>query len=286
MSDLTEASLGKIVRQMLAALLHLHSFRLVHRDVHPDIFLVGGALGDTVKLCDFGCATFLLEGRKLCKPAGTYAFMSPQMLKGEEYDEKTDLWSLGVTVYAFLFGAFPYDFNGVDISKIQIVTTCNPPKFEVAGEMKESRSSDASNFVRALLQSDVEHRPSASEALHLPYMTMVVTSCDNENGVALPSLRPMLHLAREAGAIASLSLSRTTALDELVSIVQFDKLGVRMPDSWKKHQRSMATESYGKTLFESPDWADSVQVAKAWGPALGKGWGKKLSKTFSSTLLK
>jgi serine/threonine protein kinase len=178
MSDLTEASLGKIVHQMLAALVHLHSFRLVHRDVHPDNFLVGGTLGDTVKLCDFGRAAFLLEDGKLCKPAGTYAFMSPQMLTGEEYDEKTDIWSLGVTVYAFLFGAFPYEFNGVDISKVQAVTTCNPPKFEAASEMKESRSSDASNFVRALLQSDVEHRPCASEAFDLPYMKMVGTSCD------------------------------------------------------------------------------------------------------------
>jgi serine/threonine protein kinase len=228
--DLTEESLGKLVYQMLAALSHLHSYRLVHRDVKPDNFLVGGADGSTVKLCDFGHAAFLPKEGKLCEPVGTYGFMCPQMLRGELYDAKADIWSLGVTVYVLLFGTFPYAFN-------------KPPRFKAADEMQEPCSTDASSFVRELLQPDDEHRPSASEALDLPYMTTIGTPRDM-NSEALPSLHPMLELAQQAGAIAPHDIYRKTALDDSMSKVQFDKLGVRMPDAWKTHQISMERVSF------------------------------------------
>lgn len=238
MPDLTELSLAKLVHQMLSALCHLHSVRLVHRDVRADNFLVGGMLGDTVKLCDFGLATSLPAQGKVYGPVGTAGFMCPEMLTEGWYDEKADIWSLGVTVYALLFGNFPCQSKGTEGD---VMIQSWPPSSELAD--KESRSPEASDFVHALLQPCAENRPSAAEASNHSYMATVATGRDM-NGVAMPSLRPMLDSARMAGAIATVDMSQRTDLDNLVSKVQFQKLGVRMPDDWKSHQVSMAMATF------------------------------------------
>merc|ERR1719253_1090533 len=54
MPELTERGLGNVLSQMLLGIAHCHSVNVVHRDVKPDNFLVGGLYGQTVKLGDFG----------------------------------------------------------------------------------------------------------------------------------------------------------------------------------------------------------------------------------------
>jgi serine/threonine protein kinase len=239
--DLTEKSLGKLVFQMVTALHHLHSLRVVHRDVKPDNFLVGGARAQTVKLCDFGLAAVLPEHGKLCGPVGTTPFMCPEMFVGEWYDESADIWSLAVTVYAFLFGAFPYESkDGTNEGMRRAIMKGKTPTFEPFTKKQEPRSTNACKFVKALLQRDSDNRPSAAEALNLPYIVDVTTG-RHMKGVTLPSLQPCLHAARRCGVVASRDLSKRTDLDDLLSILQFKKLGMRLPQAWKSHQLPMAT---------------------------------------------
>jgi tRNA A-37 threonylcarbamoyl transferase component Bud32 len=98
-----------IARQVAAALAHAHAKGVVHRDIKPANLMVltdGG-----VKICDFGISRYAdatsgltTDGRVL----GTPAYMAPEQYKGQRADARTDLYSLGCTLYAMLTGGPPF----------------------------------------------------------------------------------------------------------------------------------------------------------------------------------
>lgn len=211
--DLNENSLGKLVFQMLHSLHHLHSLRIVHRDIKADNFLIGGPNGHTVKLCDFGLAALLPAHGKLCAPVGTISYMCPEMYGGLFYDLSADIWSLGVTTYRFLYGAFPYvSKDGTKQGMMRAILKGTTPTFETADKRRHQCSPDACNFVRALLERVGNLRPSAKEALNFPYMVKVMYG-RHENNVPLPSFRPESHAAKKIGVISSGKPSAKTGID-------------------------------------------------------------------------
>lgn len=107
------SDLAQHVREMCAAVAHVHSCGVLHRDVKPDNFLLGGPECKTVKLTDFGFSIAEPRGGiRLVDHAGTEAYMSPEMAKAQGYGTQTDLWSLGVSCYLIFFGGiFPYSLE-------------------------------------------------------------------------------------------------------------------------------------------------------------------------------
>ena len=67
-----------------------------------------------LKIADFGFAKKLLNHRQLTKTAlGSPFYMAPQLLKGEKYSSKCDIWSIGVIYYELLFGSHPWIGNNI-----------------------------------------------------------------------------------------------------------------------------------------------------------------------------
>jgi serine/threonine protein kinase len=95
------------VRQVALALHFIHSRGVVHRDVKPHNILFDD--GGRPLLADFGLAYRLHE-----KPpfGGTLAYMSPEQHRLEPLDPRTDIYSLGVTLYEFLTGKLPFGGSG------------------------------------------------------------------------------------------------------------------------------------------------------------------------------
>jgi TPR repeat protein len=115
---------GRLMAQLLAALQHAHERGVVHRDIKPGNIIV---LGDgTLKVADFGIAR--LDTSELTQTGsvlGTLSHMSPEQLRGEPVDGRSDLYSCGVILYQLLTGERP--FNGSPAQAMQQVLHEEPP---------------------------------------------------------------------------------------------------------------------------------------------------------------
>lgn len=104
-----------IVAKLLNVLEITNKLKIVHRDIKPSNILFADWSSEHPKLTDFGLAhlpdELLSSSRPTTHPQaiGTLAYMSPEQLNGEELDIRSDLYSLGMTLYKMLTGRLFFD---------------------------------------------------------------------------------------------------------------------------------------------------------------------------------
>ncbi len=109
--------------QVLNAVNFLHENNFIHRDIKPENILLNDK--NIIKLCDFGWCVKLENNEKKNTICGTYEYMSPELIKNENYDFNVDIWALGILLYEMLHGKSPF--------KNSINNNCNKEdeKFEI-----------------------------------------------------------------------------------------------------------------------------------------------------------
>ena len=104
----TEQQCARLIKQMLSAVRYIHSKGIVHRDLKLENFLFSTTSPDSeIKMIDFGLSKHFTHGQQHNEAVGTPYTVAPEVLRGK-YDEKCDVWAIGVITYLLLSGDPPF----------------------------------------------------------------------------------------------------------------------------------------------------------------------------------
>ncbi len=149
------------VVQICRALEYAHKHGVVHRDVKPANIMLNSE--GQVKVVDFGIAR-LVDASKTQTGTliGTLGYMSPQQLRGEHADERSDIWAVGVLFYELLASQRPFQGDNPAALMMSIISKEPPALAELAPDC----TSDVEAIVSRMLQKDALARyQSMDEAL-------------------------------------------------------------------------------------------------------------------------
>lgn len=144
-----------IIRQVAEALAEAHKVGLVHRDIKPSNIMIDAA--GRAKVTDFGIAYVSYANTKLTRDGsiiGTPEYLSPEQCEGKTVDQRSDIYSLGVTLYELLSGRTPYEADTPVSMLMKIVKGEFPPLREVNPNVPESLQA----IVDKMMLKDVQQR--------------------------------------------------------------------------------------------------------------------------------
>lgn len=172
---LTEPQIQVVCRQMLEALMFLHSKKIIHRDLKAGNVLM--TLEGDIRLADFGVSAKNLKTlQKRDSFIGTPYWMAPEVvmcetMKDTPYDYKADIWSLGITLIEMAQIEPPHhELNPMrvllKIAKSDPPTLLTPSKWSV----------EFRDFLKTALDKNPETRPSAAQLLEHPFVSSVTSN--------------------------------------------------------------------------------------------------------------
>ena len=134
----------------------IHKNKLIHRDLKPDnIFLTGELI---VKIGDFGIAKQLNNVNAYAKTqAGTMLYMAPEIINGQKYNNKVDIWSLGCIIHELCTLSYCFNSNSIN----GLITQITQSKHEKIDQ--KLYGADLQNLIDLLLNKDYKKRPSIED---------------------------------------------------------------------------------------------------------------------------
>lgn len=148
----------EILTECAAGLAHLHDQGWIHRDIKPDNFLLRD--DNAVKLIDFNLAQKpagalgKLFGTK-SKVQGTHSYMSPEQIRGQTLDVRTDVYSFGCMVHEFFAGKAPFTAN-TPSELLQRHISSKPPDLTV---VDKNITPEFAKYVQSMMAKDAAARP-------------------------------------------------------------------------------------------------------------------------------
>ncbi|GAA5808248.1 hypothetical protein MFLAVUS_001636 [Mucor flavus] len=145
-----------IARETLNAILFLHTKGFIHRDVKCENLLIGH--NGEIKLADFGLATSTRHVNR--ERLGTAKWMAPEVIKEDSYDEKVDLWSLGITLIEMMDRVPPHYSIKSDDKVYDKILEDPSPTFTYSYP-----TIYCTGLVAWLLEDDPANRPTAKDVI-------------------------------------------------------------------------------------------------------------------------
>ena len=168
---------------------YYHNQGIAHRDLKMENVMFSYTAEDSpIKIIDFGLSQYIqfqpkylmeiLTGKPnkniyMTGSVGTPHYVSPEVLKGD-YNQKCDIWSAGVILYAMLSGSFPFDGN----SDKEIYNSILKKKFEYKKEDWKNISNEAKDLINNML-CDEDKRYTAEQVLNHPWLVKLAPNSNN-----------------------------------------------------------------------------------------------------------
>ncbi|CAH1164072.1 unnamed protein product [Phaedon cochleariae] len=195
-------------RDVVVGIEYLHYQRIIHRDIKPANLLLSEC--GRVQIADLGvCNEFHGSDAFLSSTAGTPAFMAPEALNDQRQSgfsgRGTDIWSMGVTLYAFVYGRLPFhDQNIVGLySKIKNQPVEFPELPRISNDLKD--------LIRQMLIKDPNQRITLQELKEHPWVT-------KQGSFPLPSEEENCHLVEVTDEDVAKVITSIPKLDTLILI--------------------------------------------------------------------
>lgn len=131
--------------EIICGLEYLHKQGITHRDLKPENILLKEG---HISIGDFGISKCKIEEWTENSWWGTKAYISPEMYKSKEYDNRVDWWSLGIIIYFMLKGETP--FGTEDEDRIRAITWDSSHEFKFDSATFKDRNS--SSIINSLLK--------------------------------------------------------------------------------------------------------------------------------------
>ena len=204
------ACIGALLADALSA---AHKAGIIHRDIKPANVLI--APGGRLLLADFGVARLETEDSLVTKTGallGTPAYMSPEQASGDVATAKSDLYSLGATLYQLATGSLPY--TG---SPAKIMASIATGGMVSAVRRRPSVGPDLSRAIDRLMKTDAEERPASATEVAAELRALATTGGlgDATDELAAFFADPDAYLAsRTPTVVTALVAAARRAIDE------------------------------------------------------------------------
>ncbi|KAF8821295.1 calcium-dependent protein kinase CDPK3 [Cardiosporidium cionae] len=184
-----EIDAARLVRQVLSGITYMHRNKIVHRDLKPENLLLESKAKDAnIRIIDFGLSTHFEASKKMKDKIGTAYYIAPEVLRGT-YDEKCDVWSIGVILYILLSGCPP--FNGEN--EYDILKKVERGKFSFDLPQWKKISEPAKDLISKMLTYIPSMRISTKAALEHQWLKII----NETEKVDLPSLESSIRNIRQ-----------------------------------------------------------------------------------------
>ena len=150
-----EQYVGNILIDVAEALEHIHDKGYLHYDFKPENILV--SRNGNVRLCDFDLSRPIPETpTKMPDNPGTPVYMAPEQLRGREIDQRTDIFSFGVTMYETLTGQKP--FNGSTSKEVLMQQKERAQFFAKPRDLNPSIPEDVERIILKCIEFEMNNR--------------------------------------------------------------------------------------------------------------------------------
>lgn len=161
---LSETFIKIKIKELVEVVKYLHGNGIIHRDIKLENILLDKNLH--IKLCDFEFATNAEFSNEV---GGTFEYYSPEMIKCTEdktayYDNKIDIWAIGIVTYCILFKQFPF----LDSSILGMFDKIKNTNLQFPKDANYL----AIDFIKKILVNNPDNRLSIDEILIHPFLTI------------------------------------------------------------------------------------------------------------------